>query len=67
MTIIIGLLGYMKIYIGLVAPMMAHFAIDVVLLYKLSTDKSFIIRHFPPPTMAPPSILEDEIEDTNQG
>lgn len=41
MTVIIGLLGYMKNYLGLVAPMMAHFAIDVVLLYKLTNDKVF--------------------------
>lgn len=41
MTIIIGLLGYMKMYIGLVAPMAAHMAIDVVLLYKLTNDKVF--------------------------
>jgi len=41
MTLIIGLLGYMKNYLGLVAPMMAHFAIDVVLLYMLSKDKVF--------------------------
>ena len=41
MTVIIGLLGYMKNYMGLVAPMMAHFAIDVVLLYKLTNDQVF--------------------------
>lgn len=41
MTVIIGLLGYMKIYMGLIAPMMAHFAIDVVLLHKLSKDTVF--------------------------
>ena len=48
MTVIIGLLGYMKVYVGLMAPMAAHFAIDVVLLYKLTTDKSFDIRHITP-------------------
>ncbi|MFT4753282.1 MAG: membrane protease YdiL (CAAX protease family) [Salibacteraceae bacterium] len=41
MTVIIGVLGYMKMYFGLVAPMAAHMAIDVVLLYNLSIDKSF--------------------------
>ena len=41
MTVIIGLLGYMKIYLGLIAPMAAHMFIDVVLLYMLSNDKVF--------------------------
>ena len=48
MTVIIGLLGYMKTYLGLVAPMMAHFAIDVVLLYKLTHDNVFRFKPAPP-------------------
>lgn len=43
MTIFIGILGYMKTYLGLIAPMAAHMAIDVVLLYLLTNDKSFKI------------------------
>jgi len=57
MTVVIGILGYMKIYLGLVAPMAAHFAIDVVLLYKLTNDESFKFIHIPPAT---PSGLDDE-------
>ncbi len=44
MTVIIGAIGYMAIYFGLISSMMAHFAIDVVLLYKLSIDKAFAIK-----------------------
>tara|TARA_R110002050_G_scaffold300722_2_gene471945 strand:- start:90935 stop:91594 length:660 start_codon:yes stop_codon:yes gene_type:complete len=49
MTVIIGIMGFMKIYFGLIAPMMAHFAIDVVLLYKLTNDKSFEFKPLPVP------------------
>ena len=42
-------MGFMKIYFGLIAPMMAHFAIDVVLLYKLTNDKSFEFKPLPVP------------------
>lgn len=48
MTIIIGVLGYMKIYVGLVAPMTSHFMIDVVLLYLLTHDKAFDFASSPP-------------------
>lgn len=51
MTVIIGILGYFKIYLGLIAPMAAHMAIDVVLLYKLTHDSSLkpetIFNHHP--------------------
>ena len=62
MTVMIGILGYMKVYLGLIAPMVAHFAIDVVLLYLLTNDKSLA---FKPPT--PPETFfrpqEEELED----
>ena len=40
MTVFIGILGYLKIYAGLIAPMVAHMVIDIILLYHLSTDKT---------------------------
>ena len=59
MTIIIGILGYMKTYLGLVAPMTAHFAIDVVLLYLLTNDESLV---FKPPT-PPETFFRPQSED----
>lgn len=62
MTVIIGILGYMKNYMGLIAPMMAHFAIDVVLLYKLTNDKVF---NFTPtqPTEAFQAVDEEVLNE----
>lgn len=66
MTVIIGILGYMKIYFGLIAPMMAHFAIDVVLLYKLTIDKSFEFKPLPVPEFTIQELTEaDKDEDEN--
>lgn len=48
MTLVIGILGYLKIHFGLIAPMAAHFAIDVVLLYKLTNDDSLKFRPIVP-------------------
>lgn len=64
MTIVIGILGYMKVYLGLIAPMAAHFAIDVVLLYKLTNDKSFKIIQIPtPPPVDEESDYPENLED----
>ena len=70
MTVFIGILGYMKIYSGLLAPMAAHMAIDVVLLYKLTHDSSLkpetIFNH--PPIIVPElnmNKMEDE-ENENE-
>ena len=60
MTVMIGILGYMKVYLGLIAPMAAHFAIDVVLLYLLSNDESLA---FKPPT-PPETFFRPQPEDT---
>ncbi|MGB0805470.1 MAG: CPBP family intramembrane glutamic endopeptidase [Salibacteraceae bacterium] len=67
MTVIIGLLGYMKNYMGLVAPMMAHFAIDVVLLYKLTNDKVFNFKPSQPTESfsAMDEEMQQEIESEN--
>lgn len=62
MTIVIGVLGYMKVYLGLIAPMAAHFAIDVVILYKLTTDKAFNIIHRPTPSFQAPTDSESSEE-----
>ena len=76
MTVLIGILGYMKIYLGILAPMAAHFMIDVVLLYLLSNDKafdfvsaqpSFIMREFNPENFNDKSNPESpEIEVTEE-
>jgi membrane protease YdiL (CAAX protease family) len=60
MTVIIIALGYMKIHIGLIAPMAAHFAIDVVLLYSLSKDKAFEFKPY-----TPPEFQFNELKDEN--
>lgn len=54
MTIFIGILGYMKIYLGLIAPIVAHFAIDVVLLFKLTNDEAL--------KMSIPKLPFDDLE-----
>jgi membrane protease YdiL (CAAX protease family) len=69
MTVIIGILGYMKIYLGLIAPMAAHMAIDVVLLYKLTHDSSlkpetiFHHRPFDIPETSMRELDDDEPEN----
>jgi membrane protease YdiL (CAAX protease family) len=65
MTVIIGILGYMNTYLGLIAPMAAHMAIDVVLLYKLTNDPVFNFKPIQP-TAAFRNLDEEiiqEIED----
>jgi membrane protease YdiL (CAAX protease family) len=50
MTLIIALLGYMKIKIGLISSMMAHTVIDILLFYKLSRlNVAFFIETSPNP------------------
>lgn len=66
MTVIIGILGYMKIYFGLMAPMAAHFAIDVVLLYKLSTDKSFEFTPSQPNFEMRAFNIEEDLDENNE-
>jgi membrane protease YdiL (CAAX protease family) len=66
MTIVIGILGYLKIHLGLIAPMAAHFAIDVVLLYKLTTDKAFKVIHTPLPSFQSPTTDDSDYQNDEE-
>jgi len=39
MTLVMILIGYMTVHLGLISSIAAHFMIDLVLLFKLSSDK----------------------------